>query len=1859
MGLPSLKFPTLKYSDQGEERKPTATMTLDYPEWQPTTPGLRVLKAMGSSPPVSSVTQNLINDILYGSGDKLDAGVSGYLQSTIEGVEKGTIPKTALIPTKLSQYSGGAEAIGNQPPSFWQKTNIVVNEIGKLPEYLAAKVITAIKGEEGADVVDRGWTYRFLKDLKEDREKAMVEMYKKYGTTEIFKGIELGDIKDYIDSLSYSVTSATGGLAVGLSTGLMSPAVGWVAGGATSGKIAYEMTSYELMQEYLEIKDEQMRKVAGRGLTLKEQQELKDGFSYLAKKNGLYEAIPEAAGQVFSFKLLASPLIKMFGESIALRLLGKAGAMFGEELTTEAITQMGQMRIRYQAGLPGGEMRDWFSGGDWMKSLKEVAPQTIALTITLGGLGGVAVKTESVIRTLKREVGANTSAFEFYKGKIEVFLNKKTEERKAEIEKQFPGYTLKEPASPFRFGGMIEEIEPIKEIPKELEPLAEEAKKYKSAGVPQLKALTGEAKSAEEFLQNRPNYSIGIGKEKPIFNKNGDKIGRLILNENNKEVQIRDIIRDKEDGKGIPTQIVNDLKEYTTSKNKQLSLSPVVPGAEKYWEGLGFTKDKTGKYFYTQPISLSEQAKKYKSAEEFVEANTLYRSGELREGRKALKGDWFSTTEDYAKLYSDRGELKNYFISPEAKILKYKELPSNMKPYPSGSLQWGDFKDIQELQNKAFNYAKKNGYDAVTWGNKEVNIINSDILITKSQLTDIYNQAVKGVKEPKTLAEEAELSKIYQQQFDEIRSEGEKKIFSDIKDLGGIKTDPSLKEEMSDLPIDIIRTNGLIPDEMMEMLNSQGYNFESVSDLFDSIRSIRSMPSRFRPAESSMEKNLRAIKSIRTKMPKEISESKKLSDLEKEITREITKKRFTLAQRLAQKEKAEVAITKERIVGEQKKEVAVRREQLKTLRAGITQRFKGIQKGLREGRINTKQEIKAVQTELLKILDESNLDLNDKAKFRKAIKNIQTREQLQKMLPEFNERVRTLEEASEVRKLKNQIKELLKNTKPKSQAGKPVGKFTPAVQRVLDAAREAIGLTEKQSEEKIIDNLDRYKEKTMPIEVAIQNRILSMNSQGPEGLRELLAVITEIKETGKMAKALKDFNIQEELDRERNYLIDVVTDYKGIAPGRQTTGKVKLDFKQRAQQTLKSLGQNFILSWNGLMGVLDWHTQVDQKTLAGKYSVLDQENKYKELQEEYIDNFNQMFAEIYKIPQETTKEKVMFTLKINKEIGKLKKEVDLGTFKNNIGQEVEIKINRDEMIKRYMEFQDPTLADSFRDGNNYSEEIKDAITAELTDQEKSLADKQMEIYRDQHAKINPLYRKMYGVDLPFNQFYSPIMREGYKIDTKEGFQTFLDEASYRKAVTSKSFITRQKNSLPIAKQGSLEALDRHITQTNYFIAWAEKIRQLDSIFADSGVRTAIKEEFGDSLLRQIMKTIEDLAYKRRIRGDIHGSVNWFRKKFTMGALMLKPSLAAKQMVSTAAYLEKLSAVEFTTGILDFWRNPVRNYQTMAKESIFIRSRGKGGEIERDIRAAMTTDVYKRFSTIHSFWDMAMMNIRLGDKGAIVTGAWAMRRAGLNKGQTITEIVREYEEFSSETQQSADISQLSAVQKGGTFSVLFTMFKSSQRQYLAKEVNAVKTLFQKGGTSPKNIAKVARVLAIYHVLLPVLFQWVSNFGGWDEDDRKEYLRAGILGSLNGLFLFGDIVDGIIRAAMGMKTWPQEVPVVTIGTDLQNAVKKLDFDDITAEDVKDALAELTDAGNSLGIPVQYAKNFSMGLKEVTEGDINSGIGLLLGWSPYFLGGGKASKVPAGMKSKPGGSKMPSLKFPNMKGMPSLKFPEMKIK
>lgn len=150
---------------------------------------------------------------------------------------------------------------------------------------------------------------------------------------------------------------------------------------------------------------------------------------------------------------------------------------------------------------------------------------------------------------------------------------------------------------------------------------------------------------------------------------------------------------------------------------------------------------------------LAREARKFKSAEEFIEAQPRFFHGTSKERAQRLiageapklslpqgaeeifggKLKVFSLTPDksiaegFAELseagIKRKGDVVELFIDPNAKIVPLREIIGK--------------NDVQR-------FIKENKIDAFREGD-EISIVNPAVVKTKSQLIDFYNQAVKGV----------------------------------------------------------------------------------------------------------------------------------------------------------------------------------------------------------------------------------------------------------------------------------------------------------------------------------------------------------------------------------------------------------------------------------------------------------------------------------------------------------------------------------------------------------------------------------------------------------------------------------------------------------------------------------------------------------------------------------------------------------------------------------------------------------------------------------------------------------------------------------------------------------------------------------------------------------------------------------------------------------------------------------------------------------------------------------------------------------------------------------------------------------
>jgi len=779
-------------------------------------------------------------------------------------------------------------------------------------------------------------------------------------------------------------------------------------------------------------------------------------------------------------------------------------------------------------------------------------------------------------------------------------------------------------------------------------------------------------------------------------------------------------------------------------------------------------------------------------------------------------------------------------------------------------------------------------------------------------------------------------------------------------------------------------------------------------------------------------------------------------------------------------------------------------------------------------------------------------------------------------------------------------------------AGKPKGRFTPEVQEVLDVLRNTVKLGQDAATERLNANL--AKEGIPSPITAVENKLLTVVSGQqaltPLELQNLLDDISALKEGGAAIAKIEIVKKREQRKVEREESLKDI-----IGTKTPSTSRIE-NVGDKLRKAFKSLS-NTVLGWDNLMNLL----AIDSKVAPGESQIekITKVSHIETLEKKTvriaIDDITKKAMDAFGF---TTEKQLMNKFREDSKIE------SLGIFKNARNEEVNFELSKSEARKLWMEMQDKTLRETFfsEKGNAYTAPMMQAVYEYLSQEDRAFAMAQLEFYRNFYNQVNEVYSRVYGVNLPFNEFYSPISRVHKDITVAD---EFLKEMNFRRSVTTGSLKSRVSNVRAIKPQSDMSVLQKHVIEMSHFIAWSDKISQLNNIFTDTKIKDMIDKKFGSGMQKSINHEISNYTRGGLDNAGKVAMVDFFRVNFTRSVLALKPALFLKQMVSFIAFADDVSAADFIAGLADFASNPMKAMDIL-NESEWLKARGMN--LTRDMKDAMKSEEWSAFKKNPNFLNSLMIMTRLGDRGAILLGGWSVYKAELKRTGSKEKAMALFEDKANATQQSPDLSQLSRFQTGGSFQKLFTMFTSSQNQYYRKEYMAIRNLIA-GKVSP---VKAAKTILIYHFVLPMLFQLVSDFGKWD---KEEQLRAAILGSANGIFIVNDILNNIIRTMIGLKTYEFSVAPFSIARKITYAFKHLTVDDLSNEDIIEAIKDFSaTAGYVSALPIEQTNNWLEGVKNIQEGETGRGALKLLGWSPYIIKkqlGKESVKLPAALEKR----------------------------
>lgn len=790
--------------------------------------------------------------------------------------------------------------------------------------------------------------------------------------------------------------------------------------------------------------------------------------------------------------------------------------------------------------------------------------------------------------------------------------------------------------------------------------------------------------------------------------------------------------------------------------------------------------------------------------------------------------------------------------------------------------------------------------------------------------------------------------------------------------------------------------------------------------------------------------------------------------------------------------------------------------------------------------------------------------------------------------------------------VRKKIDRLLEWTKPRTQNGKVVGRFPDIkVNRFFDAVRENINLKRDEALARIDANLRQLEEITQKgmsgedgnfrnvSDLIWENKVLAI----PAGrasvslMADVYNDIAEIYNTGRLSERVTGMVKRAWRERLIGEAVAVLDQGQGRNWRRESS-----DLAQRMRRFGLSM-----FSWNGILDVLsmfDKGSKSMESALSRNLTVFQEEKKMRYGVYEDGETVSRLMAGALGSAGNDG-------ISVNRYINKVLPEKFTIEWGSNAKS-----FSKDQLLDIYMKAQDPETREIMANDDvlQFNEELFARVDEHLSEQDKAVVEALFQFYEETYEKLNRFYEEHYGISLGHREFYSPRSMDKGGIDVVSG-----DLRSYAGLSAIKK---RTAKGGQIKIKGAFNVLQNYINNSNHFIAFADKLQDINAVLGDAEVKNRIRNVFGKKMNEKIAYEISRFASNDKVYVQgINGIMSKLRANYAVSVLGLKPSLAIKQLTGFPAYWENVPTKDFLEGLADFARHPKQAIETLGN-SQYMKTRGTN--IIKDFEEVSKSEMLKNLGTKIGLREFLMLNIQLGDRGSIYMGGWALYKYMLKKTGDPAQAMAEFERITNETQQSSYMSEQSAWQSN-PFGNWFTMFQSSQNQYLRKELTVLRGL----ATKRMDWDKAMKTLFIYHFLLPMFFQFVSDGFRWDKDAQ---LRAAALGSLNGAFVLGKVMErmvdwaitGTLNYKLGIKELFPPVSVLENGAKFLSDSVKYAVDDISLEDYMEALrGAVRTAGEATGLPLKYPMDMATASGDyLDEEEYGKAVLLWLGWSPYAL-------------------------------------------
>ena len=740
--------------------------------------------------------------------------------------------------------------------------------------------------------------------------------------------------------------------------------------------------------------------------------------------------------------------------------------------------------------------------------------------------------------------------------------------------------------------------------------------------------------------------------------------------------------------------------------------------------------------------------------------------------------------------------------------------------------------------------------------------------------------------------------------------------------------------------------------------------------------------------------------------------------------------------------------------------------------------------------------------------------------------------------------------------------------------------------RVLQELRRVLRLTPSEAQSELAQRADYFAENAPSKADLIKNRLLNYKAKdlddvSPQALRALYDDVRALKKAGREAMGLQKLIADVRTELEKKEVLAAVRQNKEAS-------------------ALKKLYANAAANWESLLNL------VTNKELAEKYSLLTQESDAQvadfQMREKVMDEVGKAYGitqrkELMKKLRELNEEK--YTV-INYALVDDRQDPYVV---RRTGEPFKQELTKAEVMTLYIWNMNEELAR--RISRAYGESQREELFARLDAADRRAAGVLQAAAEEQYRKINEVFVRTRGYDLPRTEHYFPSQTE--RVESELDFLATASEIS-----KNPSFIKRRIDSayVQMRPENPFAILFRHFSRAAAYVHKSEKINQLRRVFRSPAVKPDIINKFGDDTYKVMLELLDNSAVggKNKYSYSAAKAMNWLTNNYVKSAIAAKPTIVLKQLIAVINYSEDMPVKEWARGFVQGLKTPEKTLRFMMGGDPYLKVRlESGGQNEALARAVADGKNPAKLDRLSSFTDVLTATTRYGDLGAVAFGGYPYVKYLMKQGKTQKEAFELFRKATLRGQQANVKSSLSRLQAQDMnwFTRALFAFRNTPAQYLRKIVDAC-VQYQRGEISK---AQLAKTLAIYGLLNSWLYSMSTSLGllkfalGGEGDDLAEEIFLSPMVQFFGFMPFVDEIASqtaaqIMSLAAQGKFTRLRAPTMPLLDDVYGSVNHLLKKDVSFTDWVDFTVDL--AQPATGLPARYAKGLATGAAAAARGE-----------------------------------------------------------